>query len=240
MLNKHLLVFFVPFLFVCALSARATDLIARWPLDKNLKDVVGKHDGNMQGGNPLWVQGKFAEGLELRGPNQYVEVQKSKDLELETVTLIAWVNFKGVAGRQEVVSYADSYGIFMEGGVFRALLFNGADWVVVNGATPVKAGEWFHVAQVVGKKEMKLYVNGNLDAQQATPSIAYQNFAMWFGGGPADNSFWLTGILDEIEVWNGVLTDTEIAQLFKQPPAAAVRPEGKAATVWARLKRAGE
>ena len=222
------------------MEARGADLIAQWPFDqdagKEVKDVVGNHPGTVKGGDAVWVAGKFGKGLQIKGPNQYVEVPKSKDLELETLTLIAWVNFKLVAGRQEVASYADSYGIFAEG-PFKALLFNGGGWNVVNGVTPIKQDTWYQVAQVVDKKEILLYVNGKLDAKLATPPIAYQNFSMWFGGGPADNSFWMTGILDEIEIWNGVLPEAEIAKLFNSPPVLAVDPTSdKLTTTWGALK----
>lgn len=217
--------------------AEGADLIARWPLDKSLNDVVGNHHGKLQGGNPAWVPGKFGDGIELRAPNQYVEIPKSKDLELDSVTLVAWVQFKALGGRQEVASYADSYGIFMEG-VFQALLFDGAGWAVARGVTSPKQGEWYQGVQVVAKGGgIKLYVNGKLEREQPTPPIKYQNFAMWFGGGPADNSFWLTGVLDEIEIWNGALEDKEILTLFEKPPTPLfVRPQGKISTLWASLK----
>jgi hypothetical protein len=223
------------------LEAVGAELIAHWPLDQDagdeVKDVIGERHGVMKGGKAVWVAGKFNNGLQIQGPNQYVEVPKSKDLELERVTLIAWVNLKSTAGRQEVASYADSYGIFADGGFFRALLFNGGGWNVVNGVTPVKADAWYQVAQTVDKNKIQLYVNGKLDAELATPPIAYQNFPLWFGGGPADNSFWLTGVLDDIEIWNDVLSEAKITELFNSPPVLAVEPTAdKLTTTWGALK----
>ena len=222
------------------MEAKGADLVAQWPFDqdagKEVKDVVGNYPGTLKGGNAAWVPGKFGNGLQIKGPNQYVEVAKSKDLELDTLTLIAWVNFTALGGRQEVASYGDNYGIFADG-VFKALLFNGGGWNVVNGATPIKQDTWYQTALTVDKNEIKIYVNGKMEAKLATPPIAYQNFAMWFGGGPADNSFWMTGILDEIEIWNGVLSDAEIAQLFTSPPVLAVEPTSdKLTTTWGALK----
>lgn len=222
-------------LWVCL--AEGAELIARWPLDRSLNDVVGSHHGKLQGGNPTWVPAKFGDGIELRAPNQYVEIPKSKGLELDSVTLVAWVQFKALGGRQEIVSYADSYGVFMEG-VFQALLFDGAGWAVARGVTSPKQGEWYQVVQVVAKGGgVKLYVNGKLEREQPTPPIKYQNFALWFGGGPADNSFWLTGVLDEVEIYSGVLENREIADLFEKPPTPLPVPyQGKIPTLWASLK----
>lgn len=222
-------------------STMGAELIAHWPLDQDsgedVKDVIGNHHGTLIGGKAVWVPARFGKGLQIEAPNQYVEVKKSEDLELETVTLVAWVNLSILGSRQEIVSYADSYGIFAEGGIFKALLFNGAGWNVVNGVTPIEQDKWYQTALTVSKNEIKIYVNGRLDAKLATPKIAYQNFPLWFGGGPADNSFWLTGILDEIEIWNDTLTEDEIQKLFESPPSVGlVRPSGKVTTTWGSIK----
>lgn len=238
--------FFIASVVMCIVllvsnNVLSADLIAHWPLDQNsgeeVKDVVGSHNGKIIGGNVNWVRGQFGNGLQLKGARQYVEVQKSKDLELVTVTLVAWVNPDSLAGRQEIASYADSYGIFLTGGVFKVLLYNGKDWNTASGITKVEQGKWYQVAETVAKTEIKLYVNGALDTKLATPAIAFQNFAMWFGGGPADNQFWLTGTIDEIEIWNGTLSDAEIEKIFKAPPSlGAVYPTDKLTTTWGNVK----
>lgn len=242
MLHKHAILIILSAVFaISGIETMAADLVAHWPLDQNsgeeVKDVAGKNPGKIVGGKANWVPGKFGNGLELKGPNHYVQVEKTGALELKNVTLIVWVNFKALGGRQEVVSYADSYGIFAEGTIFKALLFDGGAWAVVNGVTTIKQDNWYQVAQTVTDNEIRLYVNGRLDAKIATPAIKYQNFPMWFGGGPADNQFWLTGVLDEIEIWNDDLTDAEIEKLFASPPVlGAVDPADKLAITWGDVK----
>lgn len=219
----------------------SANLIGHWPLDQNsgeeVKDVVGGHHGKIIG-KAKWVRGQFGNGLQLTAPSNYVEVQKTKDLELSTITLVAWVNFDSVADRQEVASYADSYGIFAENGIFRALLYNGNNWNTVNGTTRIEQGKWYQTALTVAKNGIRLYVNGKLDAEAVTPAIAFQDFPLWFGGGPADNQFWLTGTIDEIEIWNDTLPSAEIEKLYKNPPSlGAVYPVDKITTLWGAIKR---
>jgi hypothetical protein len=228
-------------ILVLATGAMGADLIAQWPMDQNsgdeVKDVVGKFNGKIAGGKAVWVPAKFGNGLELTAPNHHVEVAKAKELELNTLTLIAWVNFKLVGGRQEVVSYADSFGIFAEGNFFRVLLFDGAAWKTVTGVTSIKQDTWYQTGLVVDQAEIRLYVNGKIDAKLATPPIKYQNFPMWFGGAPADNQFWMTGILDEVEIWNGVLKDAEIEKLYTAPPViGAVEHADKLTITWGDVK----
>ena len=221
-------------------DAIGAELVALWSFDQDagdeVTDVIGGHHGTVKGGDATWVPGKFGNGLEIEGPNHYVEVEKSESLELEAVTLIAWVNITALGARQEVASYSDNYGIFADG-VFKALLFNGGGWNVVSGVTPIKADTWYQVAQTVAKDEITIYVNGKLDAKLATPPIVYQAFPLWFGGGPADNAFWLTGILDEIEIWDDILSEAEIAALFDAPPSLAVEPTvNTLTTTWGDVK----
>jgi hypothetical protein len=92
----------------------------------------------------------------------------------------------------------------------------------VSGVTPIDPDTWYQTALTVDEDEINLYVNGELDGTLATPPIEYQDFPAWFGGGPADNTFWLTGVLDEIEIWNDVLSQAEILELFESPPSAAI------------------
>jgi len=232
---------------VCvALSASnnllGADLIALWTFDQDsgdeVKDVVGGHDGEIIDGDADWVAGKFGNGLKIQGGGHHVEVEKADDLELPQVTIIAWVNLDTTAGRQEIASYADSYGLFAEGGVFKVFIFNGGAWNTAPGVTPVAQGEWYQVAGVVDESEIMLYLNGKLDVKLAIPAIAYQNFPMWFGGGPADNQFWLTGIIDEIEIWNDVLSEDEIGELYRTPPSlGAVDQADKITNTWGNIKK---
>lgn len=236
---KNISIILLSFCFAIA-PLNAANLVAHWPLDETagdtVKDAVGNHDGKFVGGSAKWVAGKFSNGLEFKGPNQHVEVPKSKDLEFQSLTLVAWVNFKAPGARQEVVSYADNYAIMQNGGTFHAFIHQGGGWPMANGTTIVKADTWYQTAITFDKKEVKLYVNGKLDGKTAAAKIDYQNFPLWFGGGPADNSFWLTGILDEIEIWDSALEEEEILKLFTSPPILAVDEKKQLATTWGGLK----
>jgi len=223
------------------------ELVAHWPFNQNsgkeVKDVVGGHHGQVKGGDAAWVPGKFENGLQIKGPNHYVEVEQAVELELKTLTFIAWIKLDSAAGRQEIVSYADSYVVMADGGLFHAFIFaikgggEWGNWWPVHGKIAVEAGKWYQTAVTIDAKEIQLYVNGKLDAKADIPGVEYQDFAMWFGGGPADNTFWLTGVLDQIEIWDDVLSDAEIMGLFNEPAGLAVKPNSdKLTTTWGRLK----
>lgn len=219
------------------------NLIARWSLDETsgdtAKDIIGNNHGAFKGGKPVWSAGKFGNGLEFKAPSQYVEVPKNPKLELQSLTLVAWVNFKLLGTRQEVVSYSDNYAIMYEGTTFHAFIHQGGKWPMAHATTAVKVNTWYQVALAFEGGTVKIYVDGKSEGK-ASPGgkIDYQNFQLWFGGGPADNAFWLTGMLDEIEIWDKAMTDDEVQKNFTSPPiAASVEPNGKLATVWGTIKK---
>ena len=225
-------------------SSEELELIAQWPLDESsgdvVHDVIGGNDGEFMGDGFEWMPAKFENGLQFGGAGGHVEIPKSPKLEsAESVTLMAWVNFNSVAGRQDIVSYADSYAIMMDGALLRGFIFQGA-WPMAVGATTVKPNEWYFVAMTYDSQDIKIYVNGELDGSAAAPGkIVYQAAPFWLGGAPADpgQAWWFNGILDEVEIWNRAMTEDEIMTAYRSPPPSlAVSSKGKLVTAWGELK----
>ena len=67
---------------------------------KTVEDASGNgHDGKFAG-SPKWVKAKFGTGLELPGDaGGYVVVDSTKKLELETLSIEAWVKVKEGTGK---------------------------------------------------------------------------------------------------------------------------------------------
>ena len=220
------------------------ELIAQWPLDESsgdiVHDIIGGNDGEFDGGDLEWVPAKFKNGLQFDGSGAHVTLDRAPEMESpDSVTLIAWANFTSVAGRQDIVSYADSCSIMLDGGVLRAFIFQGG-WPIAAGATAVKPDEWYFMAMTYDSTDIKIYVNGELDGTLAAPGgITYQDVPVWFGGAPADpgQAWWFNGILDEVEIWSKVMTEDEIMQAYQSPPpSSAVSSKGKLSTTWGELK----
>jgi hypothetical protein len=78
----------------------------------------------------------------------------------------------------------------------------------------VQISKWNHVVMTVDSLQGKLYVNGNLESTHnwtGTPG-ASSNSTLWKIGGFYDE--WFKGSLDDIGIWNRVLTTNEIDNLF--------------------------
>ena len=67
---------------------------------KTVKDASGNgHDGKFAG-SPKWVKAKFGTGLEFPGDaGGYVVVESTKKLELETLSIEAWIKVEEATGK---------------------------------------------------------------------------------------------------------------------------------------------
>ena len=72
-------------------------IVGMWTFDEGQGNIAGDlsgngHDGTVPG-NVKWVTGKFDKALEFSGkPKAYVSVPHHDDFNLETYSLVAWVN----------------------------------------------------------------------------------------------------------------------------------------------------
>ncbi len=242
--SMFILAFLMILLPVCVVLSQDLELVAQWPLDEtsgeSVEDIIGGRNGEIASGDLSWVPAKFGNGLQFDGTG-VVEVTKDAELELsESVTLTAWVMFDDVSGRQDIVSYADSYAIIKESdSTFRGFIYQGG-WPMANGATAAEADQWYFAAMTYDSTDIKIYVNGELDGTAGAPGeILFQEAPFWFGGAPADpgQAWFFKGILDEVEIWNRAMTEEEVMEVYQNPPISSpVDSKGKLATRWGDLK----
>ena len=247
--RRSILVFLSVFLLAAlwlagSASSQEPILIARWPMDESsgdvVHDVVGGNDGKFVGGKFEWVQAKFENGLLFEGvAGMNVEIPRNPELESpDSVTLMAWVKFNAIGGRHEIASYADSYFITMDG-VFNAYIHHDVlRWPQAVGQTLVEPDKWYLAAMTYDGQDVKLYVDGQLDAvKPAAGTIGYLNLLFRFGSHASGGANWLNGILDEVEIWDRAMTAGEILAAYESPLAStAVSPKGALTATWGQLK----
>lgn len=227
-----------------ALSQQAK-LIARWPMDEGsggvIGDAVSDNDGERVAGGD-WVPAKFGTGIQFdKKTGQYIEVSKAPELEPDgPLTVIAWVNVNSSAGRQEIFCYGDAYVMHIDAGVFKAYIHDGGAFPRAPGKTPVKTDKWYFLAMTYDLKDLKLYVDGKLDGGSSLPGgIVYLGLPLRFGNNPAapGQTWGISGILDEVEIWDQAMTEGQIMEAFESPLSfLAVSSKGKLAAIWGGLK----
>jgi hypothetical protein len=107
--------------------------------------------------------------------------------------------------------------------------------------TALQVGRWYHIAGTRSKGEDSIYINGVLDNSAARADFDAITTPLTIGG-RADVQGWsLDGLIDDVAIFNAVLTEADIKSIMNQGldralGITAVSPSGKLATTWAAIK----
>jgi hypothetical protein len=226
-------------------------LVAYWPLDastidgKNVKDVVGKNDGVMKG--TKLVAGKYAQALLFNGQEDKVSIEGTDALAFqgkEEMTVCVWINVKGDSGGTccgSIVAQRDSNAWALRwdnrnGGAQLEFIVQ-PGWIGDGGGVSPPPEEWHHVAGVVTKGKLLIYLDGKNSKEYPFPGPMASGGMATTLGGASDGYF--NGIIDEAAIYNRALSEKEINQVMLSKGLAgnAVDSNDKLATRWAELKR---
>ena len=218
-------------------------IVGIWLLDEGKGDTAEDASENGRKGtitNSKWVDGKVDGALEIKKGGT-VTIPLGKGIIEDKVTFTLWINFTDIGGQQNYFSIWDQsnnrYVPYKEGANVLRSWTN--TWNVTSGVT-VKAGTWYHVANVYDGETCKIYVDGEEKVSQKVPKFQLQD---------QDQTAWLatdkgTGflsatIMDEVGLFNDGLTEDEVQGIMNDGilfTALAVDPSDKLPVVWGKLK----
>ncbi|MCG9129352.1 LamG domain-containing protein [Candidatus Poribacteria bacterium] len=236
-----------------AVAAVDKNTMAVWLFEegggKRVKDASGNgHDGEIIG-SLKWVKGKFGSALEFPGDKRgYIVVNSTKKLELETLSIEAWVmvpeptgKWQGIVCKQQAGCTNRNYGIWVE--VNQKVLHaqigaNGACAFNINGTTPITDNKWHHLAFTFDGENGRVYVDGELETEKANQASFQSDDPITIGVPNIDNDNGLQGLIDEIRISNVARSQDEIkeAKSIGLAQILNVDPHGKLATRWGYLK----
>ena len=254
---KCILVTLTALILLCSMSADAAvdeNTVAVWLFEegagKTVKDASGNgHDGEFAG-SPKWVKAKFGAGLEFPGDaGGYVVIDSTKELELETLSIEAWVKveeatgkWQGMVCKQQAGCTNRNYGIWVH--VDKSVLHaqigaNGGCAFSIDGTTDITDNKWHHLAFTYDGKMGRVYVDGELETEAPNAQTFQSADPITIGVPNLDNANGLKGIIDEIRISNVERTEKEIKEAMDVGLAQilSVEPGGKLATRWGYLKR---
>ena len=216
---------------------------------KVAKDASGNgHDGKFEG-SPKWVKGKFGTGLEFPGDaGGYVVVESTKKLELEELSIEAWVKveeatgkWQGIVCKQQAGCGNRNYGIWVhvdQGVLHSEIGANGACGFSIDATTQITDDKWHHLAFTYDGKMGRAYVDGELEIEAPNGTTFQSADPITIGVPNLNNANGLKGIIEEIRISNVARTKDEIQEAMDVGLAAilSVEPDGKLATCWGYLK----
>ena len=229
----------------------AGSLVAYWSFDegsgKVLKDQSGTgNDGQVNGAN--WVNGKFSKAMEFNGVDEFVVVPNNESYNFgknDSFSISLWLNYEPKGDWQGALQkFNGGYPFKVEVDPTNNLYF-----AIYDGTNFPQSfvgnvsGEWHHCCFLRDVKTDKLYsyLDGELKAaNDDTTTAEIANAAdLYIGARIPGNTIGYKGMLDEIAIYNRILTEAEIKQAAngKLPEVnTSVTSADKLTTTWGHIK----
>ena len=218
-------------LVVSILSAKVSfaetdkSLVGYWKFDEGEGEIAEDSSANKNNGlifNASWVKGKVGHALELSGKNSSVELGPEKFDDLVEGTIEIWFKCASVEKPARVLfshNCGSNYcNIFL--GPNRHLIFD----MVVDGQVqlysdkPISLDNWHHVVTTFGAEGMRMYVNGVLQKKTGPTTKSFKEMGSsktnTIGTIGKSTAYNFHGIIDEIKIYDRVLTEREIKNRY--------------------------
>ncbi|HTL54262.1 MAG TPA: LamG-like jellyroll fold domain-containing protein [Candidatus Limnocylindrales bacterium] len=226
------------------------DIIGWWSGDGDGSDIYSTNTGTLGGGAIATTPGIVGTAFLFDGTNSYVSIPDSQALHPTNFTIEAWIrcdnldtpSINSYPGQQYIIFHQNSQSGNFEGfdiakdrepryigtndtWCFEVSSPTGSN-VFVESLTLVRTNEWFHIAGVRANDYIQIYVNGKLEAQTNVYfPTDYGNHPLYFattGQSYYDHKF--AGALDEVTLYNRVLSASEIAAIYAAGAAGKCKP----------------
>lgn len=196
-------------------------MVAWYPGEGNANDIQGTNNGTLQNG-ATFATGKVGQAFNFDGADDYVEVLDSVVLRPAQVSLDTWVRplrggvLSGIVSKEPLSSSNEiGYGFRQrsDNKFWFTLGKEFAPSVVAQSITTFVPGTWYHLVGTYNGAEVKLYVNGNLEATVATALTINSTFPLRIGRLNSGIEAFL-GLIDEVSLYNRTLSQTEIQAIY--------------------------
>jgi len=222
-----------------AAQAQDPSLAGWWKLDEGFGNTANDSsiygaDGTLTGA-PLRIDGRIRGALQFDGVDDYIECEAGESLNItDVITIALWVNTND-SGNGEINAYLMkgefSYGI-------RHTTSNNIEFYIYSDGfhrvqvpvTEAFNGQWHHLAGTYDGLDMKLYIDGEIMATtQYNGAINRDiNYPLNFGRnnqGDSNNQWLYEGMLDDIRIYNRVLSQQELQDMLNPEFASMPNPK---------------
>ena len=207
----------------------ADGLVGYWGFNGNADDQSGNGNNGTVNGATLTTDrfGNVDKAYSFNGGSNYIQVANSNSLQnVNSITISAWINItqlyqSGGAGFFPIVSKSNlqgTYGNYAFGFWSPNIIadLNNAETAT---AFPFSLGNWQNVVVTIGSGTTSFYLNGNLlwsGNSGVFPNNPVNNLPLIFGMDRPGLVEYANGKIDDIGIWNRVLSSQEISNIYNQ------------------------
>ncbi len=195
-----------------------------------VRDLSGNgKNGTAVSGATITSSGKYANAGSFDGTNDYVNTGLNPSTVLgQNITMSAWVyptaqsNYRGIMGDHAATG---NKGLLIQyNGGWTGGFGDGTNWFTKN-IGDLTLSQWSHVVYVIkggASGYIKGYVNGvEITTQTDVSTNISHEAAFWIGRAYSADNRYFQGTIDDVRVYNRILTPTEITNLYTNPGTIA-------------------
>jgi len=152
---------------------------------------------------------------EFDGVGDYVYVTNNSDIAITgDMTITAWL-YLGATGAFQYIAAKRASGVNYQFYIRNTNILSFYDGSsLVNDTTALSGSTWYHVAVVVDAgTSTKYYINGSLSSTGGSTSPSATTDNLFLGALPSASQY-LNGYLDEVALFNRVLSASEISNIY--------------------------
>jgi hypothetical protein len=230
------LFYLVSFLLVISIALTDTvkaELVGWWMFDERSGttafDSSGNENHGLLRGSPRWVAGKIGGALEFDGRGDYVDTGNAADLPVWTIC--AWVISpdapsgampSGPIHREK--NYQINWNHFDTTFRSAAALNVGGVWYAAS-LGRLEANTWYHLVATYNRQVLRAYKNGVLITSNSAPSgnPSHEWGTLKFARHSIESQYF-GGTIDDVRIYNKVLTLQEIREAMRGDTFVAYNP----------------
>lgn len=179
------------------------------------------HHNSPESQYTLGIQSKstnYLSALKFNGTSDYVEIPYSSALNTSEFTTSFWVKVEGGQGHRSPLTSRDGYpqqGYFIYANPdnkWEFIVGKGNGWDSIVGPNLV-LNTWTHLAATLKGNQIKLYINGKLEAEKTVSNYVLNTARpLRIGAGSTEGgpSYLFTGQIDQVQIWNKARSEEEI------------------------------
>lgn len=186
-------------------------------------DVSGSGNAGALINGPLWVKGRFGRGLSFDGLNDYAVASTTGFVTGTSArTITGWVYPTTSAALRVPFAYGlcgsgndgKAFGVYIS--TSDVLNFWGCGSADFSTGVSIAENVWSHIAVSYDGTSVRVYVNGSQAGSTTARTLGSSVANMQMGGASLLDSgnYYFPGTVDDLRVYNRLLSSTEIAALY--------------------------